>query len=251
MATTPTVNNDVFATLGERWYEASDDPIALLRAQAALHGPFIAEHLHDAFAGRPGRVLDVGCGGGLIANDLARRGHAVVGVDIAPEALEVAARHDATGRARWVRADARELPFDNASFDAVCAMDFLEHVEPIDGVLREASRVLAPGGLFFFHTFDRTILSWLVVIKGVEWFVRNTPPHLHVLRLFIRPSELRAACAVRGLDVEELHGCGPAPSRALASLLLTGVVPADLTFRFTRSTLAGYTGMARKLRDPH
>ena len=88
-------------------------------------------------------------------------------------------------------------------------MDFLEHVEEPELAIREAARLVAPGGLFIFHTFNRNWLAWLVVIKGVEWFVRNTPPHMHVLRLFIKPEELVSMCARSGLAVDSVHGMAP------------------------------------------
>jgi 2-polyprenyl-6-hydroxyphenyl methylase/3-demethylubiquinone-9 3-methyltransferase len=240
------VNNEVYSTLGERWYEADDDPIALLRAQARLHVPWIDRLLRQAFERPTRRVLDLGCGGGLVANALARLGHDVVGVDLAEECLAVARLHDSTGRVHYAAADARDLPFAGESFDAVCAMDFLEHVEDPEAVVAESARVLVPGGRFFFHTFNRNPVSWLVVLKGVEWFVRNVPRDLHVFRLFIKPSELEAMCARRQLEVVELFGCVPVLSPALLRMIATGVVPHDLTFRFTRSPTTGYTGMAAK-----
>lgn len=233
------VNNDIYFDLGDRWYEANDDPVALLRALARLHAPWIDERLP-----RDARVLDVGCGAGLIANPLAERGHAVVGIDNATPALEVARRHDRTGRVRWVTGDACALPFDDASFDGAIAMDFLEHVERPDVVVAEIARVLRPGGRFFFHTFDRNPLAWLVAIKGVEWFVRNVPPRMHTLRLFVRPSELRAYCEEVGLGVESLHGCAPVLSRAFIRMLASRVVPPDFAFHFVRSTAISYSGFA-------
>lgn len=240
-----TVNNDIYETLGDRWYTAEADPIALLRAQARLHAPWIAETLR-ACAGGTSRILDLGCGGGLLANRLAREGFPVTGIDLASASLEVAARYDATRSVCYAQCDARALPFEDASFDAVTAMDVLEHVEGPEHVVAEAARVLRPGGLFFFHTFNRNRLSWLVVIKGVEWFVANTPPSLHVIELFIRPSELQAHCARHGLAVVELFGERPVLSRSFFRMLATGRVPADLAFRFTRSTWLGYTGFARR-----
>jgi 2-polyprenyl-6-hydroxyphenyl methylase/3-demethylubiquinone-9 3-methyltransferase len=243
---TPTVNNDVYRTLGDRWYDADDDPVALLRAQARLHAPWVAGRVRRMFGDGAHRVLDLGCGAGFIANDLARRGLEVIGVDAANEALEVAAAHQTTDNVRWIRADGRSLPLRDGTFDAVCAMDFLEHVQPVEDFVREASRVLRPGGLFFFHTFDRNWLAWLVVIKGVELFVRNVPPDLHLLRGFIKPRELAQMCAAHDLAVQEVRGCAPRWSPALLRLAVTGIVPRDLEFRLTRRSFTSYTGLAQK-----
>ena len=119
----------------------------------------------------------------------------MTGLDASQEALSVAARHDGTARVRYERGDALTLPYPDASFDAVCSLDFLEHVEEPERVVAEVARVLRPGGLFFFHTFNRNFWAWLVIIKGVEWFVRNTPKDLHVLRLFVKPEERRFVSA--------------------------------------------------------
>jgi 2-polyprenyl-6-hydroxyphenyl methylase / 3-demethylubiquinone-9 3-methyltransferase len=238
------VNNTIYDSLGDRWYSADDDPIALLRAEARSRNPWVSARIATR-VGAAARVLDVGCGAGFLANELAAEGHDVTGIDASHEALAVAARHDPTGRARYVAGDALALPFPAQSFDVVCAMDFLEHVEEPSRVVEEAARVLRPGGLFFFHTFNRNPLAWLVVIKGVEWFVKNTPRDMHVLRLFVKPEELRAACRDHGLEVSELHGSVPdVLSGAFWRMLATGRVADDFRFRFTRSAPVGYTGFA-------
>jgi 2-polyprenyl-6-hydroxyphenyl methylase/3-demethylubiquinone-9 3-methyltransferase len=240
------VNTSVYETLGERWYTASDDPVALLRAESALLSPWVAGELRVAFGKRPCKVLDVGCGGGFLSNYLAVHGHAVTGLDASPGALAIAALHDHTGTVSYRCGDALALPFAAASFDAVCAMDFLEHVEDPERVIAEAARVLAPGGLLFFHTFNRSFLSWLIVIKGVEWFVRNTPQNLHVLRLFSKPEELRSACLRHGLGAPEFRGVRPRFGLAFVRLLFTRRVPSEFGFVFTRSTRLGISGVARK-----
>jgi len=241
------VNNAIYDELGDRWYSARDDPVALLRAESRLRNPWLADKLSRSH-GPAARVLDIGCGAGFLSNYLANAGFEVTGLDASRSSIEVASRHDVTGRAQYVLGDALLRPFADCSFDAVCAMDFLEHVEHPVRAIAEASRVLRPGGTFFFHTFNRNPLAWLVIIKGVEWFVRHTPKDLHVLRLFIKPRELAALCAQHDLWVSELHGSEPVVlSRAFWRMLLTGVVPDDFRFRFTRSTLIAYTGYA--LRD--
>lgn len=246
----PTVNNEVYATLGERWYGASDDPIALLRAESRLRNPWLAERLVRAFGPEPCRVLDVGCGGGFLANDLAARGHRVTGIDASEDALSIARLHDSTGLVRYDAGDALRLPYASETFDAVCAMDFLEHVEQPAQVIAEAARVLRPGGLFFFHTFNRNFLAWLIVIKGVEWFVRNTPRHLHVLRLFLKPAEVSAACQRAGLAVPELIGMRPKLNAAFFRMLCTGRVSPEFEFELTRSTRLAYLGVARRVQLP-
>jgi 2-polyprenyl-6-hydroxyphenyl methylase/3-demethylubiquinone-9 3-methyltransferase len=244
------VNNDLYDTLGERWYEANDDPVALLRAESRLRNPWVAERIRARFASQSDRVrvLDLGCGGGFLSNHLAQEGFQVDGLDASADSLAVAAQHDRTQNVRYTRGDALSLPYPDESFDVVCAMDFLEHVEDPARVVAEAARVVRPRGLFFFHTFNRNFLAWLVVIKGVEWFVKNTPKDMHVLRLFVRPGELARMCEASGLRVVELRGSAPAvASFAFWRMLATRVVPRDFRFRFARSTRIAYTGFAEKI----
>jgi len=240
------VNNDIYHQLGERWYTARDDPIALLRAEARARNPWIAGGIRRAFPSGGVRVLDIGCGGGFLSNYLAEAGFTVAGVDAAAESLAVAQRYDATGRARYVIGDAYSLPHADGSFQAAAAMDFLEHVDEPGRVVAEAARILQPGGLFFFATFNRNFVSWLFGIKGVEWFVKNTPARLHELSHFIKPAELRAMCEDSGLRIHELRGFAPRLDRAFWRLLMTGVVADDFSFQFVRNTLTGYIGMAVK-----
>ncbi len=237
------INNDFYDALGERWYEAHDDPVALLRAEARHLVPWVLERI----GGESARVLDLGCGAGFLSNALGAHGHQVTGLDASEPSLGVAARRDATKRVRYLLGDACSLPFDDAGFDVVTAMDFLEHVETPEAVIREASRVLAPGGLFFFHTFNRNFVSRLVVIKAVEWFVRNTPPNMHVSRLFLKPRELSALCRSHSLSVCELRGVRPELRFSpFWRLLTTGIVDEAFAFRFTSSTLVAYAGVAQK-----
>lgn len=240
------VNNEIYLALGEHWYADEDSPMGLLRAESKLHNPWVAARLDEAFGDRPCRVLDVGCGGGFLSNDIALRGREVIGIDLAADALAVARAHDASERVRYLQGDAFALPFKDRSFDAVCAMDLLEHLETPGRAIAEASRVLRPGGLLFFHTFNRNFLSWLVIIWGVETFVPNAPEHLHVLRLFLKPEEIRAACIENGLGAPELVGIRPQLTLPFWRMLATGRVGSDITFRFTRSTCLGYSGVARK-----
>ena len=126
-----------------------------------------------------------------------------------------------------------------------------EHVDRPADVIKEFSRVLKPGGLFFFHTFNRNPISHFVVIKLVEWLVKNTPKHMHVIELFIKPAELKKYCSDAGLNAHEMTGIRPVFSSIPISRLFSGVVPEGLKFCLTKSLQLSYLGVARKDNLPH
>lgn len=241
----PDVNNEIYHRLGERWYTAQDDPVALLRAEGALRNPWMIGEI-EQHHGNGVPVLDIGCGGGFLTNPLAAAGFQVSGIDQSAESLAVARNYDRTGTVKYAEGSAYDLPYPDANFDVVCAMDFLEHVDEPARVVAEAARVLRPGGTFFASTFNRNWLSWFIVIKGVEWFVKNTPPHMHVLHLFITPDELAKSCADNGLQVVRRRGMRPKVDGAFFKMLLTREVPTGLSFEFVESLVTGYLLVARK-----
>lgn len=240
------VDNTFYDTYGERWYEAFDDPVALLRAENKAKFPWILNKLRE-LCPPDIAILDVGCGGGFLSNELARQGYKVTGVDLSPESLEVARRHDLTGKVEYAVADAYKLPYPDQSFDVITAMDFLEHVDRPEEVIMEFSRVLKPNGLFFFHTFNRNPVSWLVVIKFLEWFIKNTPKNMHVIKLFIKPKELQSYCEAAGMEVKKLVGLKPVLSTIDWNMIKTGVVSRNMEFTLTKGTLLSYMGVAQKL----
>jgi 2-polyprenyl-6-hydroxyphenyl methylase/3-demethylubiquinone-9 3-methyltransferase len=250
MINKPQVNNDLYHLLGERWYTAQNDPVALLRKEAQFRNPKVHETLVKEYGPRRLRILDVGCGAGFLTNYLSQMGHEVVGVDISKESLEVATQYDKNKSVRYLVGDAHALPFESGQFDAVCLLDFLEHTEEPLKAIQEAARVLKDSGLLFFHTFNRNFLSWLIVIKGMEWFVANTPKHLHVLRLFIKPQELEELLNQSKLHLIEMYGSRPKLNRAFWKLIQTGTVPNDFEFTKTSSLWMGYTGFARRGQTP-
>lgn len=241
------VNNEIYNTYGDRWYEADDDPVALLRAESKTKCPWILEKLKiQGLLNNRTRILDVGCGAGFLSNELATHGLQVTGVDLSEESLVVAQKYDQTKTVVYQKADAFKLPFPDHSFEVITAMDFLEHVEDPESVIKEFSRVLRPQGLFFFHTFNRNALAYLVIIKLVEWLVKNTPRNMHVLRLFIKPSELSRYCVGAKLRVIEIIGIRPLLSTIPFKNIFTGIVPKTLRFKTTKSLVLSYMGMAIK-----
>ncbi len=240
------INNAFYDELGDAWYSDATHPIALLRAENALRNPWIIEKIRES-QGKHCDVLDLGCGAGFLSNALALEGHRVTGIDLSAKSLDVARQRDLTHSVRYLQKDAFSLDFPEKSFDVVCAMDFLEHVENPQQVVREAACLLKPGGLFFFHTFNRNFLSWLIVIKGVEWLVPNTPKNMHVLNLFIKPKELTSWCQSAELRIAEIHGLNPRiASLSFWKSLAMRKVSRDFGFQFTRSLKTGYVGIAVK-----
>jgi 2-polyprenyl-6-hydroxyphenyl methylase/3-demethylubiquinone-9 3-methyltransferase len=158
-------------------------------------------------------VLDIGCGGGLLAEEFARLGCIVMGVDPSEESLVAARAHAADqGLAIGYQCALGEaLPFGDASFDVVYCCDVLEHVDDVPQVIAETARVLRPGGTYLYDTINRTLRSRLIVIESLqEWqWTALMPPGLHDWKLFIRPAELQRELVRHGLVPGGLTGLKP------------------------------------------
>ena len=239
------VNNAIYDHYGERWYDAQDDPVALLRAETKTKLPWILEKIKRHNIGTDAQILDVGCGAGFLSNALALKGFHVYGVDVSNNSLKVAQRHDQTGTVQYLSADAYQLPFKDKTFSIVTAMDFLEHVESPEKVIHEIGRVLKPKGLFFYHTFNRNWVAHVTVIKMVEYLVKNTPKDMHVIDLFLKPSEVENFCQQAGLKPIETVGIRPVFSSIPLKNYFTGVVPKSMRFKVTKSSLLSYLGYAQ------
>ena len=206
----PEINNSIYHQLGRKWYEANDDPIALLRAEAQFRNPWILKIIKaKGVEKKKTKLLDIGCGGGFLTNALIKEGIQVTGLDISEDAINIAKHYDETKRVHYLKGDAYDLPFLENSFDFVCAMDFLEHVNNPEKVIQQVSKVLKPGGTFLFYTFNRNFLSWLLVIKGVQLILKRTPENLHVYHLFLKPKEIETICKNYQLNVQTFQGMKP------------------------------------------
>jgi len=183
-------------------------------------------------------VLDLGCGGGFMAEAMAARGAHVIGIDPAAEAVGAARRHS-SNMGLTIQYDVgvgEALPYDVAGFDAVVCVDVLEHVTDLNRVLAEVARVLRPGGLFMFDTINRNLIARLATITMAEDVLRLLPRGTHDPALFIKPRELREAIEGVGLVPGHMTGLGP---RGVSRRL-------DLTFGPLPLTTILYMGLARK-----
>ena len=183
------------------------------------------------------RVLDLGCAGGFMAEELAARGALVTGLDPAVAAVAAGhARSRATGSGvGYLAGTGEQQPFADDSFDVVVCVDVLEHVRDLAAVIGETRRVLRPGGLFLFDTINRNPLATLAVVTIAEQVLRLLPPGTHQPEGFIRPAELTALLRRRGFTVGPMTGLGP---RGLNRKL-------DITFGRVPTKAILYLGHAR------
>nr|WP_232370764.1 bifunctional 2-polyprenyl-6-hydroxyphenol methylase/3-demethylubiquinol 3-O-methyltransferase UbiG [Roseococcus microcysteis] len=196
-----------FDALAEQWWNPRG-PMAPLHAMNPARMGWIAGLLGDV-AGQ--RVLDVGCGAGLASEWLARRGACVVGLDAAGAALDAARAHAAAeGVAVDYRTGTPET-LDETDFDAVLALEVIEHVPPEEraAFLAALTRAVKPGGWVVLSTLNRTPRAYAVAKLGAEYLLRWLPVGTHDWKLFLRPAELGALMRGAGLAVTEVAGLTP------------------------------------------
>lgn len=193
-----------FSQLAHRWW----DPTSEFRPLHEIN-PLRLNYI-DRIAGLSGKsVLDVGCGGGILAESMAERGARVTGIDLAEKPLKVAQLHlRESGHQvdyRMIAAEdlAREAPH---AFDVITCMEMLEHVPDPSAIVRACAELLKPHGLAFFATINRNPKSYLLAIVGAEYVLRLLPRGTHDYAKLIKPSELSAMCRDSGLDVCGLIG---------------------------------------------
>jgi 2-polyprenyl-6-hydroxyphenyl methylase/3-demethylubiquinone-9 3-methyltransferase len=211
----PTIDNAIYDRVHATWWD-EDGFMALLRTSV---NPPRFDYFRKALLDRVGldpagvTLLDVGCGGGLLSERFASLGCTVTGIDRSLPTLAAARAHaEKSGLGiDYLEGSAESLPFDSAQFDVVCCCDVLEHVDDLDVVVREISRVLKPGGVFLFDTINRTFRSKLVAIKlAQDWrLTRLVPRNVHVWEKFIRPRELGVVMERHGLSKGEFTGLSP------------------------------------------
>jgi 2-polyprenyl-6-hydroxyphenyl methylase/3-demethylubiquinone-9 3-methyltransferase len=194
-----------FSELAHRWW----DPESEFRPLHQIN-PLRLDWIDGLAALRGKRVVDVGCGGGILAESMAQRGGDVLGIDLATKPLRVAQLHAIESGARGiayrevaVEALAAEMP---AQFDVVTCMEMLEHVPDPGSVVASCARLVKPGGWAFFSTINRNAKAFVFAIVGAEHVLRLLPKGTHEYARFLRPSELAAWCRSAALDPVATRG---------------------------------------------
>lgn len=206
----PTVNADPaelakFSDLAHRWWDPESE-FKPLHQINPLRLSWI-----DTLAPLAGQqVLDVGCGGGILSDSMARKGATVTGIDLSVKALRVAQLHAleaGTPNVNYREISAEALAAQSpASFDVVTCMEMLEHVPDPASVVRACSQLVKPGGWVFFSTINRNPKSFLFAIVGAEYLLQMLPKGTHEYAKMIRPSELAGFCRAADLDLQQTRG---------------------------------------------
>jgi len=199
-----------FSRLSGQWWDAHGPMAALhkfnpvrlayIRDRSAAHFHRDASRL-DSLAGLT--ILDIGCGGGILAEPLARLGAKVVGIDPSDSNIGVARRHAAQSQLtiEYRSSSAEALVAQGETFDTVLAMEVVEHVTDLAGFINAAAALVKPGGLLFVATLNRTIKSFALAIVGAEYILRWLPRGTHQWDKFVTPNELEIALEQSGLQI--------------------------------------------------
>ena len=213
MLSKPEINNDIYNNFSTGWWDENSFLNILETGIQPLRSEYVRKCLDKANIQSPAS-LDIGCGGGIIAEDLAKISQSVTGVDISVASLDTARNHAQLNGLdiNYLEAYAEDLPFEDNTFDLITCCDVLEHVNDVPKVISEIARVLRPGGVFVYDTVNRTVMSYLSLIFVAQDFplTRFAPRNSHVWHKFIRPKELLPLFADSGLASQEQVGMEPA-----------------------------------------
>lgn len=193
-----------FESLAHRWW----DPEGEFRPLHDINPPRLA-YIEERVRLDGSRVLDVGCGGGILAESMAHNGAEVVGIDLGEAPLAVARLHalESGAEIEYRRVSVEELAAEEpGGFDVVTCMEMLEHVPDPASVVDAIARLVRPGGHVFLSTLNRTPQSYIFAIVGAEYILRLLPRGTHEFDRFIRPSELEGWLRRSGLDLRDLSG---------------------------------------------
>lgn len=206
-----TVDNSLYERYADAWWDEKGFHRFLLTGANPARFAYFQSVLERRGVDPVGlRILDLGSGGGYLAESFAEVGATVIGIDQALNSVSVAAAHAglenlavgySVGTGEW-------LPFADATFDVIACCDVFEHLYDLYAVLYESSRVLKPGGIYFYDTINRTLQSWLVMVQLAQEFplTRIMPKGLHDWKMFIKPHELERHLAAAGIRSHQVIG---------------------------------------------
>jgi len=195
---------DKFSALAHRWW----DPTSEFKPLHAIN-PLRLGWIQSITNLQGKRILDVGCGGGILAESLSKAGATVTGIDLSTKALKVAELHqlESGTSVRYLTISAEDLAKEESqSYDVVTCMEMLEHVPDPSSVVQACAKLCKPGGHIFFSTLNRNPKSYLFAIIGAEYILQLLPKGTHQYEKFIKPSELAQFTRAAGLEVIELKG---------------------------------------------
>jgi len=208
------IDNGIYDKDGEKWWQ-TDFSLNLIKT---LYNPFRLDYAKKIFERHEIHpfnkyALEVGCGGGLLSEEIAKMGFITMGIDPSEQSINNAVAHATESGLliQYGKGTGESLPLPNKSFEVVFCCDVLEHVRDLPLVISEISRVLKPGGIFIYDTINRTQISKLVAIKILQEWNRWAilPPNLHVWDMFIRPNELKSLLTQNNLEWQEHRGIKP------------------------------------------
>ncbi|SFL82470.1 bifunctional 2-polyprenyl-6-hydroxyphenol methylase/3-demethylubiquinol 3-O-methyltransferase UbiG [Rugamonas rubra] len=205
-----------FSELAHRWW----DPTSEFRPLHEIN-PLRLEWINARAPLAGKKVIDIGCGGGILSESMARKGAIVTGIDLSEKALKVADLHslESGAQVRYKLIAAEDMAAQEAGqYDVVTCMEMLEHVPDPAAIVRAAASLVKPGGQVFFSTLNRNAKAYLFAVIGAEYLLRMLPKGTHDYDKFITPAELSQFVRSAGLELQGMKGLGYNPLSKLYSL---------------------------------
>ncbi len=205
-----------FSDLAHRWW----DPTSEFRPLHEIN-PLRLEWINNRSALAGKNVIDIGCGGGILAESMAKKGGKVTGIDLSDKALKVADLHGLESgiAVRYKKIAAEQMANEEAGlYDIVTCMEMLEHVPDPSSIIRACFSLVKPGGQVFFSTLNRNAKSYLFAIIGAEYLLQMLPKGTHDYAKFITPAELSQSIRNAGLQVDSIRGMSYNPISKIYSL---------------------------------
>lgn len=204
-----------FSDLAKYWWDEQGafkelhemNPLRLRYIRDNIYKYFSVTDLKDT------KILDIGCGGGILSEPLARMGANVTAIDASDQAIRVAQEHaqESGLNIEYICSNAEELADSKRVFDVVLCMEIVEHVADLHSFITAAGALVKPGGMLFISTINRTIKSYATAIMAAEYVLRMVPVGTHEWKKFVKPSEISDALRAGAMNIEEIVGCSYNP----------------------------------------